>query len=125
MARYTGKDGSASIGGVAWKLTNWDFEVTSKSVEVPAAGDPWTERVHLRGDWRATVQGVMDVTTVATYMPAAIGSTAAIVLVPVAGGSISDTGIVTSAKYSSPIDGPITVEATIESSDGSAGPVLV
>lgn len=124
MARYSGKDGSASIGGVAWKLTKWSFEATSKNIEIPAAGDPWTERVHLRGDWKADVEGVSDTQLVATYMPPSIGSTAAIVLVPGGAGSIADTGIVIAAQYESPIDGPLRITATIESSDGSEGPVM-
>lgn len=185
MARKTGKDGTAVLGlAGAFDVTNWGLELTSEEASGPAAGDASTDRTHLRGDWRATIEGVLggntprltgkngavslggspvaDITgweftasSVTAKHPAAgdagpsrtalrldweavvnalyqgatthdlLGTEAALVLKLVSShssGLVSDTGLVTAVNYGAPLEDAITLDYTIKSFDGSAGP---
>lgn len=125
MARLTGKAGAATIGGAAVVLTGWEYEASSSNVETTAAGDTATDRVHLRGDWRATVRALLAVTPPYDVHTDLVGTEVALVLKILSGdtnGIVSDTGLVESARINHAHDAGTELEVVVVSSDGSAMP---
>ena len=123
MARLTGKAGAASLAAATVVLTGWELEVSSSNVTTTAAGDPSTDRAHLRNDWRATVRALLSVTPPYDVHLDLVGTEVALVLKILAAdtnGIFSDTGLVESARINHPHDGGTELEVTVISSDGAA-----
>lgn len=117
MARRSGKDGAATLGGVTFKVTNWEYTPRSINTEIPAAGDTGTARVHLRDDWEARIEGVMDAGSFPD-VTALVGTSAALALADGGGDiAIAKNGLVSEAPITSPIDGGIKISATIVCDD--------
>ncbi len=123
MARYSGRGGSVILNGVTWVATEWEIEEISNNVEVPAMGDIATERIHLRKDWAGALHGLLSTSEPLSAALIPVGSEVSFSLRLLATSSsafITDTGLVTSGRITCPVSGPVTLQADIKSSDGSA-----
>lgn len=120
--RKTGSDGVATIGAVAFKLTEWEYIPKANLVEIPAAGDTGTARTKVREDWEANIRGVMEDGSF-TDFTGSIGDNVAIVLKDDSTASpdisISKTGALAEAPITVPIDRGIEIRAKIVCSSGS------
>lgn len=105
MARLSGKDGAASVGGIALLLESWEFEYKGESVQVRAGGDVGTHREPTFKDWSATINALI---TTGSYpnIFGLLNTSVAMVLKHVGGntGLISATGLLQSIKPSNTVD---------------------
>ncbi len=128
MARLSGKAGAASVGSLtSLILTGWEYEETSSNIEATAAGDLFTERIHLRSDWRATVRALLSATPPYAMVAIPVGQEVSMSLKVLAADSnplITDTGLCVSGRIVHEHDGATTLEMELQSSDGSAGPTV-
>ncbi len=123
--RRTGKDGAATAGSTTFILRNWRYRERGLSLDHGAAGDLWVQRSHLRKDYQAQIQGFQP--RAEPYLTVATGEDIAFVLKAQAadgGQFIADTGYGEEAEIEWPFDGAATLNATIISQDGAAGPVV-
>ena len=131
----TGKAGAITFGGIQanFRLLSWTLTVTSKNIETTAAGDTYTDRVHLTNDWKLEFEGQAldqagwDLGQGNAAATPLVGTEAAATLKRKSGDTaayFSDTGLVTDIVVSHPSDGATTVRGTMMSSDGSAGPTF-
>ena len=127
MARLTGKAGAATVGGSAVVLTEWTYEESSENVKTTAAGDTYTDRAHIRKDWKATITGRIATTPPYDSFIDTAGTEVAMVLKVLSGdtnGLVTDTGLVERVNWVHPHDDAVEISIDIISSDGSAGPTL-
>jgi len=125
----TGKAGVVTIGTVAanFKLTSWTYEATARLIDGSAAGDTWTDRVAIRNDYRAQMEGVALDQAAWDLGQDLVGTEAAFTLKRKSAdvnAYVLDTGIVESCAVEHPHDNATTVRLVVLSSDGSAGPTV-
>ncbi len=123
--RITGKDGAVVAGGTTFILRNWRYRERGLSLDHGAAGDTWVQRSHLRKDFQAQCQGFQPRTE--PYLTVATGEDITFSFKAVTGNAnplVTDTGYCEEAEIEWPFDGAATLNATIISQDGAAGPTV-
>jgi hypothetical protein len=121
MARnyYTGKDGAAVIAAVDAVVTDWDYTEKPEIARSRGGGDGAFSRKPIATDWEANVTVIMPETEapldISDYRGVSVAFTLKSDDTPKL--RVVGSGLVTNARYSSPIGDNVTIELKLECND--------
>jgi hypothetical protein len=134
VPRLSGRFGAAMTAildvpasAITWILTEWEYEEVVDNVEARACGDFWTERIPLFRDYIVQIKGYMSSAEPYVNAGLPVGATTLLDLRLTATSAnpfIALGGLCTRGRIFTPHNGPVTLEATIVSIDGSTGPSI-